>query len=110
MENAINQAVVGIPEFHNVYLSLADKGYDLEGSWFNVGDWFGQYGLSDEAVIVPIYGEITAFQTLDGKEVIGFYDEQMDIVYSADGLNLGSHNSATSYFEQRDSEEFFGER
>lgn len=110
VENTINQAVVGIPEFHNVYLSVADKGYDPEGSWFNVGDWFGQYGLSDEAAIVPIYGEMTAFRTLDGKEVVGFYDKQMDIVYSADGLNLGSYNSATSYFEQRSSEEFFGER
>lgn len=110
VENALNQAVIGIPEFHNVYLSLTDKDYDPEGSWFNVGDWFGQYGLSEEAAIVPIYGEVVPFRTLDGKEVYGFWDKQMDIVSSADGQNLGNYNNATSFFGQRNAEEFFGER
>lgn len=101
LEGAINQAVVGIPEFNNVYLSIADRDYDLQDSYFNVGDWFGQYGLSDTAAIIPIYGEMVEFPTLDGKLVVGFWDREMDIVRDLNNTVLGNYTDTLSGMAQR---------
>lgn len=103
IEDLANQAIVGVPEFNNIYLSVTDEDFDV-GSMF---EW--SYGLSKTATMIPIYGEMSEFKTRDGAGVIGFWDRQMDIVTSADGQRIGSYDQATSYFLERSSSEFFGE-
>ena len=109
IEKALNQAVEGIPAFNNIHLVISDEQYDVEGPFFNVGDWFGQYGLSKFARIIPIYGEMTPFKSSDGFDVGLIRDPVINRVYNADGQNIGDLDQAVSIISQKPYKELTGE-